>query len=228
MNEVYRHFLLEKGFQMKRTYSMVKNILISLCFLSILSACIGNQGGNGARASQTGEGGNLPTPIRLAVGTLSLDKAGKGVDAAQAKELLPLWKGILMLATSDSASPQEMNALYKQVRSTMKPEQITIIDAISREDVRAIAQQTGMESAVNFLGGGQPRQGGSGTGSGNGTRTSGGGGPGGGPGFPGDGPPGGPGGGTSSSQRSSSTQSLSAFTKALYKLVIELLASKAR
>lgn len=140
----------------------------------------------------------LSVPMQLAIGTFKLDSTQNKVDAKMANDLLPLWKAVRSLSSSDTAAPQELSAVFTQIQETMTPEQIAAISAmhLTRADTAQIAQEMGLN-----LGGG---------GSGNFTpeqrataqagRQSGQGFPGG--GFPGGGfPGGGQGGGFNSQQR---------------------------
>jgi hypothetical protein len=89
--------------------------------------------GAGVEAS-TSAGGiaskQLSDAESLALGTLKLEDTAQAVDAAQAAELLPLWKAAQSLSTSQTISTMEMEALYTQIREAMTPEQIKAIDAM--------------------------------------------------------------------------------------------------
>jgi hypothetical protein len=221
------HFykMIREHYMNRYNSTTVFSFFLLLSFIVVITGCSGGSNA-GAQASQTGEGNMISLPIRLAIGTLSLEKAGQGVDAKQAKELLPLWKAVVSLVKSDNTAPQELSALYKQIQDTMTPDQMRSINAVSRDDMRSIAQQTGLTLPG---GGGQPGSQGGGQ---RRTQTPGGGGfPGGGPGgFPGG--PGGPGGpeGTTRSQGrgTSANQQTSPFAMAVYDMVIKLLESKIR
>jgi hypothetical protein len=148
----------------------------------------------------------LPTDMQLIVGTFKLEGTPNAVDAATAKELIPLWQAVQSLGSSDSTSALEMDALYKQIEETMTPEQITAIAAmkLTQQDIASVSQEMGL----NFQGGGNfgnftPEQRSTaeaGRQSGQGGNFPGGGGP-----FGEPGGPGGPGGGGfNSGQRSTS------------------------
>jgi hypothetical protein len=67
--------------------------------------------------------------MTLALGTLALDGTASAVDAAQAAQLLPLWKGYRALLASDATAPAELTALVTQIRGTMTAAQTTALVA---------------------------------------------------------------------------------------------------
>jgi hypothetical protein len=106
-----------------------RTLIISLMIL--LTACTG-----AAQSAATSEAvgplntsyqNALPIPSQLAIGMLELKGTPNAVDKSEAAELLPLWKGLRVLGQSSTAAPQEIQALIKQIQSTMKPEQVQAI-----------------------------------------------------------------------------------------------------
>jgi hypothetical protein len=152
---------------------MRKIILISsgLFLLLGLSACSSSAS---ARSSTQTAGGNsnseaaltsqnknllstdydnaLPVETQLIIGTFKLEDTQNAVDAATAKELLPLWQAVQTLGNSDTTSSIEMDALYKQIQETMTPDQIAAIAAmhLTRQDISQVTQAMGL----SFPGGG--------------------------------------------------------------------------
>jgi hypothetical protein len=90
---------------------------------------------------------DIPPALKLALGTFKLDETDYAVDAEQAKQLLPLWKAARSLGESDTTAVEEIDALLKQIESTMTPEQMQAIDGmgLTFEDMRAILQGLGIE-----------------------------------------------------------------------------------
>jgi hypothetical protein len=119
----------------------------------------------------------LPLSSALAIGTLKLEETTQAVAPDQAADLLPLWQVLNSLTTSDTAAPEEIEAILEQIQETMTDEQMAAIEAmeLTGEDMFATIQELGIEFGSSE---GLPE--GAGTGQG----------PGGG-GFPGGGPPGG-------------------------------------
>jgi hypothetical protein len=186
----------------------------------------------------------LPVQLQLVFGTLKLDGTENEVDAETAKALLPLWKAARSLSSSDTAAPQEVDAIFKQIQDTMTPAQVQAIAAmkLTRDDTMKIAQEMGLNIGPvgggpgNLSAGGQAtmeanRENGQGLPEGGmpGGAPPGGGMPSsGGPpagGFPGGGPQGGGSSGGSSGQ--SNNRARSGFGNALYDVVIQYLQEKA-
>lgn len=139
---------------------MKKTILITMLFIlaAALTACNG-----AASASVSTDSGNGPLstdyenalsiPMQLAVGTFKLDGTDNQVDADTASALLPLWKAVRSLSSSDSAAAEEIQAVYNQIQETMTPEQIQTISEMQLTfgDMGAVAQ----EMDLNFGAGGR-------------------------------------------------------------------------
>ena len=89
----------------------------------------------------------IPVSLKLALGTLNLDGSENEVSADEAAALLPLWKAVSSLGSSDTVAAEEMNALYDQIQETMTPEQVAAIDQmqLTRESMGEIAQKLGVE-----------------------------------------------------------------------------------
>ena len=78
----------------------------------------------------TPQPGQVSTEMRLLLGTFSLEDGDQAVSAEQAAQLLPLWKAMKSLSSSDTTSQDEINALIKQIEESMTEEQMTAIDAM--------------------------------------------------------------------------------------------------
>jgi hypothetical protein len=132
---------------------MIKKIpFIVLAGLLILggSGCSTTQATEPASAAQTTSGANAPEMTienKLAAGTLMLESTELAVTAGQAEALLPLWKAVKALSSSDTASADEIQALYDQIQETMTAEQLAAIEAMSltREDLSALMTDLGID-----------------------------------------------------------------------------------
>jgi hypothetical protein len=91
-----------------------------------------------------GDQGGLDHADRLALGTLNLEGTAKGVSAAQAAELLPLWQVVHSGLLQGDA---ERDALIAQIESKMSDAQLTAIEdmALTTEDLKAWMEQQGIE-----------------------------------------------------------------------------------
>jgi hypothetical protein len=136
---------------MKRTTLISGFLLVSL----LLSACSTIGRSDPAQAAQNSgnatSSGNtareLPQAMKLALGTFKLDKTNTPVDAAEATQLLFLWKGMRNLSQEQTVATEEVQGLVRQIQDTMKPEQIDAINGmnLSFQDITVIAKETGLD-----------------------------------------------------------------------------------
>jgi len=137
---------------------MKRTLLLSvvLCLSLVLTGCgagsantasvaVGVEAGQGA--VRTANDGQISLALQLALGTLQLDETQYPVNAEQAVSLLPLWKAARSLGKNDTAATQEVNALVKQIQSTMTSEQLQAISSmeLTTQDFPALAQELGLE-----------------------------------------------------------------------------------
>lgn len=124
---------------------------LSLIFLIVALVLSGCRAGGQAAAAQTGVSPAAAlSAIQLGIGTLQLEGTADAVTAAQAKELLTLWKAVRSLSGSRTAAAQEVQALFSQIESTLTAEQITAIAAmqIGQDDETALGLEQGSAPAV--------------------------------------------------------------------------------
>ncbi len=88
---------------------------------------------------------DLSAPVELVVGTLLLEETDMAVDPELAERLLPYWKMYKSLAESDTAAPEEMDAVISEILEIMGSERLS---AISSMEITSAA----MSSLVNELG----------------------------------------------------------------------------
>ncbi len=89
---------------------------------------------------------NVPESVVLLIGTWKLDGTPKEITAEQANKLLPLWQLFQTLSTSDTAAPEEVEAVLKQIKQVMTPDQLEAIAAmnITLDEMRAFMQEMGV------------------------------------------------------------------------------------
>jgi hypothetical protein len=89
----------------------------------------------------------MPLEMKLAVGTLKLEKTDLAVTPAQAKDLLPLWKAVKSLSASDTATQEEVDGLYSQIKETMTQGQVQAIEKmeLTQEDFSALMKELGIQ-----------------------------------------------------------------------------------
>ena len=116
--------------------------------LVLLAGCAASAEPTG-RAGGLSEGyeGALPVQTQLIVGTLQLEEGETAVTREQAAELIPLWKAVRTLSSSDTAAQAELEALMDQVQETMTAEQLEAIAAmqLTQEDLYRVVQELGIQ-----------------------------------------------------------------------------------
>jgi hypothetical protein len=131
-------------------------IFISLLIIGTLAACSGSTAEESKTTTQTDSETqqlSLPPEVILMLGTVKLDETEYAIAAAQAEELLPLWKALRSLSESETAATAEVEALIKQINTTMTAEQLDVIAAmeLSLQDFGTVAETLGIE--LGFSGG---------------------------------------------------------------------------
>lgn len=103
-------------------------------------------------ANPTGQAPGQRLEDKLAFGTLKLEGSPQAVTAEQAKTLLPLWKAVKSLSASDTASREEINALYQQIEESMTSEQVLTLTelSLSPEDLQALMTQYKIQAPAAF------------------------------------------------------------------------------
>lgn len=128
-------------------------VIVGLLALSLVLAACGSSeanttAGDGVAAQGTPGGffgrGDMPLSMKLPAGTLMLEDTDLAVTPEQARELLPLWQMIGSLQGSTTASQVELEATFGQIEDAMTAEQLTAIEEMDQEDMRALFEELGM------------------------------------------------------------------------------------
>ena len=148
---------------MSRSTARLATLSVMVLFLAACSSGATESDELVSEGSQTSEGtletaefsqararlgdGEVPVLSQLMIGTLRLEGTDLAVDSAQAAELIPLWKALRSLTTSDTAAEAEIEAVINQIQGTMSANQIEEISAfeINPDDMRSIIQDLGIE-----------------------------------------------------------------------------------
>ena len=115
--------------------------------LMFLAGCAaGAEPAGGAGVLSEGYEGALPVQTQLIVGTLRLEEGEWAVSAEQAAQLIPLWKAVRSLSSSDTAAEAEVAGLLEQIQETMTAEQMQAIAAmqLTQEDLFGEMQELGI------------------------------------------------------------------------------------
>jgi hypothetical protein len=146
---------------------MKKKISISLLLMLAmfsLAACgslnlpgIGQVLGQAAQTPGAFNPKQMTVEMKLAMGTLQLEKTDLAVTSEEAKQLLPLWKGVKSLGASETASQEEIQALYVQIKETMTTEQVQAIEEMdfAPEEFQALMKELGIQMPQGRPGGDQ-------------------------------------------------------------------------
>jgi len=136
--------------------ALVGLLLLAACSsLSLGSASAGQvTQQTGQDPEQSGQNREQPLSSNLAMGTLALEGTDQAVTALQAKDLLPLWKAVKSLSSSETASTDEISALYTQIEETMTAEQVSTIKTknLTQEELAALMEKLGIEMPQNPMG----------------------------------------------------------------------------
>jgi hypothetical protein len=134
--------------------TMKKKITVLLIFLlavsAILAACSSTTQSSNTQSTQIAEGFDPATRTmdqKLAIGTLKLEGTDLAVTAEEATTLLPLWKAVKSLSSSDTTAPEELTALYQQIQDSMTKEQVQAIEdmQLTQDDMNTLMQDLGIQ-----------------------------------------------------------------------------------
>jgi len=123
-------------------------LALAVAGLSVLVGCSGGaQPSGGAGPLSEDYEGALPVQTQLIVGTLKLEEGQWAVSAEQAAQLIPLWKAVRSLSSSDTAAEAEFAGLLDQIQETMTTEQLEAIAdmQLTQEAIFSTIQQLGIQ-----------------------------------------------------------------------------------
>lgn len=132
---------------------MKKKIALLIIILTIsvyLAACSGTQQSTSTQSTQAAGGfdpSNMTFEQKLAIGTLKLEGTDLAVTTDEAKTLLPLWKAVKSLSSSDTTAPEELTALYKHIEDSMTKEQVQAIQdmKLTQDNMNTLMQDLGIQ-----------------------------------------------------------------------------------
>lgn len=123
-------------------------VILLLVIAFILAGCSGGTAAaTTAAQGAAGTGATLTLTDKLAPGILKLEGSDLAVTTEQAKELLPLWKAVKTLSSSDTASQLEIEAVYQQIQDTLTADQLASIEALdlSGSNLQQLMSDLGIE-----------------------------------------------------------------------------------
>ncbi len=137
-----------------RTKTLLLLNIIAILALG-LAACSGtsNQPASTTSTSETNSSQastSLSQVNMLLVGTLKLEDTDQAVSTDEAAKLLPLWQAYRSLSNSQTSAEAEVEALLKQIQSTMTADQVQAIKAmnLTSTDMMNLIQSMGAGMGV--------------------------------------------------------------------------------
>ena len=118
---------------------MFVTIIVSLALA--LTACGSTQTATATATTSAA----LSMEGQLLVGTFKLENTTQAITSEQAASLLPLWETLQSLDSSNTAAPQEIDAVVSQIESSMSSQQVSSITTmkLTQKDLEATAIDTG-------------------------------------------------------------------------------------
>jgi hypothetical protein len=86
---------------------------------------------------------------KTGIGILKLEGTSQAVDAAEAKELIPLFQALKTLSTNNNTAADEISALNKQIKNSLNSDQIAAIEKMTftSADLRTLMQENGLQNS---------------------------------------------------------------------------------
>jgi len=125
--------------------SVILGLVLAGCTSPSQSSSQGSTGTGSAQGSTS-----LSQVNMLLVGTLKLEDTDQAVTADEAAQLLPLWQAYRSLSNSQTAAEAEVDALLRQIQSTMPANQMAAIKAMN-------LTSTDMMNLMQSMGGLRPQ-----------------------------------------------------------------------
>ncbi len=156
---------------------MWRSIVLTIGLAALLTACGSKATANeGSAAESTGIGASesageaaesagpeltylsdnyadaLSVYAQTAVGTLLLEETELAIDEQLAEELLPLWRALQALVSSETTSRLEIDAVLEQIQETMSPDQVSAIAEMKLTEERLQSMLEAGELNLGFGG----------------------------------------------------------------------------
>ncbi len=136
---------------------LVATLVISACGTAATEAnslpgtTAQSAGASGSSAQTDSAASDLPNSLKMALGTFKLADSANDISAEEAAALLPLWKAVRSLGSSETVATEEIEALYIQIQETMSADQIAAIDQmeLTQASMAEIAEDLGIELFSN-------------------------------------------------------------------------------
>ena len=126
-------------------------ILILVLFVSACSST-GSQEAAGVELSNDYAEDALSVEMQLVVGSLILEESDQAVTSELASSLVPYWKMYLSLAESDTAAPEEMDAVMSEIQALMTQDQVSYIAGLqlTQESMKTLLDDSGIMEQLSM------------------------------------------------------------------------------
>lgn len=136
---------------------MIFTLLLSACGSNTTTAGDATSGSSTTKDSAPANG-QYPEITKILLGSFLLEDTNYAITSEQANTLLPLWKGLNALLSSDTVTEMELNGLYKQIEDAMTKDQLAQIDSmnINQDSMRTVMEKIGFGGLGNANGTPEP------------------------------------------------------------------------
>ena len=125
------------------------SILISILIITFgITSCGGNSEANAeSQTDETVQQESMPAATQLMLGTVKLEETDFAVTYDQSVELIPLWKAILSLVSSETTAQAEMDAVIASIQDTMTSDQMDEMQTmgLTNSDMTEVSELMGVE-----------------------------------------------------------------------------------
>ncbi len=133
---------------------MKKQMGLILILVLFVSACSSTGSQEAARVELSNDYAEdaLSVEMQLVVGSLILEESDKAVTAELASSLVPYWKMYLSLAESDTAAPEEMDAVMSEIQALMTQDQVSYIAGLqlTQESMMILLNDSGIMEQLSL------------------------------------------------------------------------------
>jgi hypothetical protein len=134
---------------MKKPIVLSVSLLLAM-FLAACSSSTPRSASPKENANSTAPDFEMPIETQLMVATVKLDETAYPIDSEQAAELLPLWKALRSLTSSETAAQAEVEAVIHAIQDGMTADQTAAMEAmdLTMQDFAGVAEILGIETGI--------------------------------------------------------------------------------
>ena len=134
---------------MKKKILLLTGVLLSTILLAACSKSTNQSNTSNNNSANSNQAGTSLSQVNLLlVGTLKLENTAQAVTKDEAAQLLPLWQAYRSLSTSQTSADAEVEALLKQIQSTMTTSQVQAIQAMNLTSTDMVSLMQTLSPAI--------------------------------------------------------------------------------